>query len=472
MTQAHLPIDEAELPGLFAPLGSFRVLVLAVSGGCDSMALMHLAADWRQALRAQSSPDMCVPDLVVVTIDHGLRSDSAAEAAFVAREAGGRGLAHRTLRWAGPHPASGVQAAAREARYDLLHAVAREMGGAVVTAHTASDQAETFVMRLLRGSGVDGLAAMPVTGAVTRAALDGCPVTIPLLRPLLGVSRDRLYATLAGRKLPFVEDPSNADRRFERVRVRQALQALEGLGLSREALVRATGRMQRAHHALAAATDALQARDSRLLLDAVHEVDWTGLVAEPELGIRLLRRLVGDAGGGALAAELSAVEAAFERVRTARGRFSFTLGGAIIEGEATAGGVVLIFREPDRAGGLQRIRLSPGMAVVWDDRFQAALWAGHPGSVEIGPLGSDIVDLLAKYSGLSPLPVPAGAVRGLPAFRQDDELVAVPALAELLRSRGDEAGARALLGPTHSVNDDHNASRGPNMVARRKIRKG
>jgi tRNA(Ile)-lysidine synthase len=139
MTQ---PVSVAEAKSLFSDLEDLPALVLAVSGGPDSTALMWLAARWRDALKAK-------PSLIAVTVDHGLRAESAREAAAVKKLAGTLGVAHRTLRWRGRKPATGLQQAARHARYSLLAQAARDAGAThILTAHTLDDQAETVLIRM------------------------------------------------------------------------------------------------------------------------------------------------------------------------------------------------------------------------------------------------------------------------------------------------------------------------------------
>src|SRR5689334_21380448 len=153
-SDADCPISAADAARLFAGFADAPALVLAVSGGPDSMALMWLAARWRKA-RAKG------PQLVAVTIDHGLRPEAAREARAVKQAARSLDLPHRTLRWRGNKPATGVPQAARAMRYHLLAGAAKAAGAShILTAHTRDDQAETLLMRLLRGSGVAGLAAM------------------------------------------------------------------------------------------------------------------------------------------------------------------------------------------------------------------------------------------------------------------------------------------------------------------------
>src|SRR6185369_13682921 len=213
-TQHDKPVTATEARALFADLKGRPALLLAVSGGPDSTALMVLAARWRDALKAK-------PKLIAVTVDHGLRKDAKAEAAAVARLARKLKIAHRTLRWRGKKPATGLQQAARTARYRLLAEAARDVGAShVLTAHTLDDQAETVLIRMSRGSGLTGLAAMARAAAVPGAS------ELVLVRPLLDIAKARLIATLRAAKLPFADDPSNRDPRFTRARIRSLMPTL------------------------------------------------------------------------------------------------------------------------------------------------------------------------------------------------------------------------------------------------------
>ena len=186
------------------------------------MALMHLASRWLAIKRRSSGA------VAVLTVDHGLRAESAAEAAFVAAQAERLGFAHATLRWEGDKPKTGIQAAARRARYSLMTAycVSRNIA-CLVTAHTEDDQAETFLMRLRRGSGLDGLAAMAAVSAHGG---------VPLVRPLLGVSKARLIAYVRSLAIPYVNDMSNSSLHFERVRLRHAMKAFASAGVTAPAV--------------------------------------------------------------------------------------------------------------------------------------------------------------------------------------------------------------------------------------------
>jgi tRNA(Ile)-lysidine synthase len=258
-----VPVSAAEANALFADLAPASALVLAVSGGPDSTALLVLAARWRAA-RKQG------PKLLAVTIDHGLRSGSAAEARAVKKLAGRFGVEHRTLRWRGEKPASAIQAAARAARYRLLAAAAKAAKARhILTAHTLDDQAETVLFRMARGSGLTGLGAMvparrlpafpqelrssrPARGSPPLAH-DGEPLLI--LRPLLGMAKARLVATLAAAGVSFADDPSNRDPRFARVRVRKLLPILAAEGLDARRLALLARRLRRADATIELAVD-------------------------------------------------------------------------------------------------------------------------------------------------------------------------------------------------------------------------
>ncbi|MEQ8920766.1 MAG: tRNA lysidine(34) synthetase TilS [Roseovarius confluentis] len=188
---------------------------VAVSGGSDSMAMLHLLAE-------EGLP------LAVVTVDHGLRPESRAEAEFVRERCAALGVPHSILTWKGAEATGNLQDQARRARYALMETWAGQRGIDVIAlGHTLDDQSETFLMRLARGSGIDGLCGMEsrrVTQGVTWA------------RPFLTVRRDELRGYLERRDLPWIDDPSNEDDRFDRVKARRAMACLEPLGVTPERL--------------------------------------------------------------------------------------------------------------------------------------------------------------------------------------------------------------------------------------------
>ncbi len=200
MPTADEAVRDDEANALFGGLEELPGLVLAVSGGPDSTALLVLAARWAKRLKR-------APKLVAVTIDHGLRPEAAREAAAVKRLARRLGVPHRTLHWRGKKPKSGLQEAARIARYRLLAQAASRDGYAhILTAHTLDDQAETVLFRLARGSGVIGLAGMAHASPLPSSGESD----IFLLRPLLLLPKARLIATLQAAGIAYSDDPTQS----------------------------------------------------------------------------------------------------------------------------------------------------------------------------------------------------------------------------------------------------------------------
>ncbi|MFO1150823.1 MAG: tRNA lysidine(34) synthetase TilS [Alsobacter sp.] len=291
---AASPLTAADIATALAPLAGRRRLLLAVSGGPDSACLLHMLARWRR-----DHPGVA---LEAATVDHGLRQASADEAAAVAAWCGRLGLPHATLRWTGLKPRSGLQAAAREARYALLAAHARAAGADVLlTAHHADDQAETVLMRLAHGSGLRGLAGM--------APLARRPGGLLHARPLLHLPKARLVATLAAWGEPSFEDPSNADPRHGRSRARALAPLLAREGLSPGRLLRLAERARRAEEALDALAREAFARHA--CRDGAGTSLAPGLFDEaPEIVIRvLLEALGGRADQEIPALRLARVEA-------------------------------------------------------------------------------------------------------------------------------------------------------------------
>jgi tRNA(Ile)-lysidine synthase len=321
-------ISAADAKQLFAEWKAVPALVLAVSGGPDSVALMWLAARWRRSLARG-------PRLVAVTVDHGLRAESAREANAVKRLARSLDLAHHTLRWTGAKPKTGLPAAARTARYRLLAKAARDHGAThILTAHTRDDQAETLLMRMLRGSGIAGLAAM-----VRQTPRDG----VMLARPLLNISKSQLVATLKKAKISFADDPTNRDIHFTRPRLRALMPALAAEGGDARNLARLAARLARANAAVEVLADgaerylALRDRDASRA-GHVKLFDFAAFAATPEeIQVRLLQRAI-DRFGHEGPAELGKVEALVSALAQAgaknsgagRPKLKQTLAGALI----------------------------------------------------------------------------------------------------------------------------------------------
>jgi tRNA(Ile)-lysidine synthase len=415
MRGADEPIGDEELEGLFGEIRAHDLLVLAVSGGADSMALMHLVARWREHVAGGAG------EVLVATVDHGLRAASAEEARFVMHAAMALGLRHETLLWQAAKPTRAVQKTAREARYRLLAELANHAGArrpAVVTAHHRDDQAETLLMRLARGSGLDGLAAMAPVSRIERGS------GVVLRRPLLGIAKARLVATLRARSISWLEDPSNELTAFERVRLRQAGALLAELGLDNEHLALSATRLRRARTALELAAGALLADTADLHAGAYASIDRSRFdLAPDELRLRVLACLVAATGGTAPPPRLSELEHLLERLGDGAVTRGITLGGCIITATASAAS---IFREPGR-GGIATLDLRPGEEAEWDDRFRVGLARRAPAALEVRALGADASATLRTRLALGCV-MPSRAAQTLPSFWHKGELVAVPHL--------------------------------------------
>jgi tRNA(Ile)-lysidine synthase len=326
VSTAERAVRDDEANALFSGLEDLRGLVLAVSGGPDSTALLVLTARWINELKKERKR---APKLVAVTIDHGLRADAAREAAAVKRLARRLGVPHRTLRWRGAKPKTGLQEAARLARYRLLAEAAHRAGyDHVLTAHTLDDQAETVLFRLARGSGLMGLAGMAHAAPLPAGAAG----TLFLVRPLLPIAKARLYATLRAHDVPFSEDPSNRDPRFTRARLRGLMPILAREGLDARGLARLAARVRRAEStiefAVAAARAALAPdpwpERGPVIFNAAQFADLPA-----EIGLRLLGRAIARTGDE-LPVELAKLEVLYGEVRRADSRLRRTLAGALI----------------------------------------------------------------------------------------------------------------------------------------------
>jgi len=408
-----IPISLPEARAAFDRLARYPRLALAVSGGPDSLALMHLAAEWRTA-RGEG------PELCVLTVDHGLRAASREEALTVGRLAAALDLPHAILLWgATGHRGTAFQARARAARYDLMAAFCHAHDiPALATAHTLDDQAETFLMRLKRGSGLDGLAAIPLTGAWSGVAVE---------RPLLEVTKARLVATLQARGIDFVTDPSNADMRFERARVRGSAEALAALGLTPEALALSARRLRRAREALDRTAASFLASSSEMSPAGFATVDLDALLDQPqEIALRALARLIAAVGGREEPLRLAKLEALFGSL-AADPRKAHTLGRCRIGPQQERLG---IFREMRARSLPQPVSLRPGMRALWDNRFRIELGSEEPEPVTIRALGEQgLRDLRGSFHLLATLPPLAS--RTLPACFRGEALVGLPEFGSL-----------------------------------------
>ncbi len=342
-------------------------MALAVSGGSDSVAMLRLARDWALT----HHPGLQVS---VLTVDHALRDGSAEEARQVAEWAAALGFAHHMLRWDhGERPVAGIQAKARVARYDLMTDWCRERGaGVLLTAHTLDDQAETVMMRLARTASPESLAGIWAE-AIWK--------DVPVLRPLLGSRREALRDYLRGLGQAWIEDPSNLDTRFERVRVRKDLAGRpDGTPLSERlaALAEASARTVREQSSAAEAWLAQWLTENGAGVCEFPLPPFQAL-SEP-LQMRILARIIDHYGGGQAAPEPEELRRLARWAAEGGGAQRRTLGGAVA---GRRRGAIWVTRE---AG---RIPASPALVpdcgkLLWDKRF---LVEARPGSVIEAALG-------------------------------------------------------------------------------------
>ncbi len=343
-------VSEAEFTERMAETGLYEGqphVGVAVSGGGDSMALVLLAETWCRARQGR---------LTALIVDHRLRPGSSDEAQRVAGWLTARGVDSVILEWrhGGGEPiAGGLQQRARAARYHLMENWCRANGVLhLLLGHTRDDQAETYLMRLEKGSGPDGLAAM---SRVRETA--ACRI----VRPLLGVSRAALRVWLTGLGQPWIDDPSNLDPRFRRTEIRKLF---EDGTFDAAALAASAARYEAARQVLDDAAAELLARACKLAPAGYAELDLARLKDAPEdLALRCLGRVIAAVGGGGYPPRRRAVETMLGDLRSVVG-LRRTLGGCLL---AVHGETVLICREARNLP--EPVTVSPGVRHLWDGRF-------------------------------------------------------------------------------------------------------
>ncbi len=420
------PLDQAEFSTLmtgFAPFESRPLLAVACSGGADSMALTLLADRWA---RGQGG------SVTALIVDHALRPESAREAAQAASWLKVRGIAHQILKREGEVPAGDVEAFAREVRYRLFESWCGKNGVLhLLAAHHRDDQAETFLLRLARGSGLDGLAGM---------APESARRNFRLLRPLLAVPRARLKATLAEFGQDFIEDPMNRDSTYARARIRAARDTLAVEGLTPERLAATAAHLARARAALETLVADCLARSVALDPRGFAWLDGAGLRSAPEeAGLRALAALITCIGGCQFPPRLERLERLYSELPDglAGGR---TLGGcSLVPKPVKEEGRILVCREVAALAPPQDA--PPGMGSYWDGRFLLTMPPDAPAGMRLGGIGAEGAAALSGLGFDSGLPALVRA--GLPALFDRQGLAAAP----LLLWRRENVNAASLARP-------------------------
>lgn len=390
MERLRAALERQLLPHLPKRLG------VAVSGGGDSVALLCLVADFAKVHNLE---------VHAISIDHGIRKAAREEIRSVSRLCAELGVPHHVEYWRGWDGKGNLQDQARMARYELMAGWAEQNDVRhIVVGHTANDQAETLMMRLMRGSGVDGLSAMS-----SRRVQHG----VSWIRPLLSVQRDELRRFLEERGVPWIEDPSNENLRFERVRVRKAMELLEPLGLTTETLLQVSENMTMARDALDWQTF-LAARDCAEVILGSVAFDLQRVLALPrEIARRLLVRGLLWVSGADYPPRRDVVMRAITALREGR---NMTLEGCQLTHDK---GVLWIHREYNAVA-----ELTAEVGDLWDERWTITGSEDDP-DLLVRALGEDGLGRVEDWRSYE---MPRSAVLSLPSVWQGDEVAAVPLL--------------------------------------------
>ena len=410
-------------------------LAVAVSGGADSLCLTLMANHW--AVRRGGR-------VTALIVDHGLRAEARDEAEQVCEWLRLKGINHHILSWRGEKPVTGLQAAARNARYNLMCEWCRNACVLhLLVGHTQDDQAETFLLRLNKGSGAEGLSAM--------AEIRETP-SVRLLRPLLGVSKTDLRVVLKGEGQKWIEDPSNRDTTFARVRVRQAM--LDGW-FDTEALAQSASRFGRVRLALETSVCQLLACSAR-----IHPAGFAVLNSKEifsshgEIGTRALGRVISAIGGNSFIPRMKKLERLSkdlsDNISGHAGFLARTLGGCrVIVGNGIYRGTILICRE---VRGLPKpLWIEKSNRLVWDRRFQIQFSSTiQPGS-RLAALGEPgWLEITSNNPELRNCEIPRPARFALPALFDKKGVYSVPHLG-FLKSNGPPDIKNIQFSPPNSI---------------------
>tara|TARA_B100000315_G_scaffold237285_2_gene253928 strand:- start:4037 stop:5380 length:1344 start_codon:yes stop_codon:yes gene_type:complete len=403
-------ISAQEFANLLAPIADLisknDQFAVAVSGGADSMALCLLADQWAKSQGCQ---------MVALTVDHGLRSEAAAETQTVAGWLAACGIEHHVLHWQGDKPASGIQAAAREARYQLMTDWCQTNNvSALMTAHHLEDQVETFLLRAERGSGVDGLACMAAETEVSG---------IKLLRPLLAVSKNRLRETLIASDQNWLEDPSNQNPAYRRTKMRKLVNALEQRGLDASRFGTLVDHFSDLRNSTGEIVSVFVDQVVQIFPEgyAVVQGDVFRQMPEPIIE-RILVRLTKVFGGKTYPPRRDRLLRAVMNLK--KSEFpGFTLGGCRFTGKSNE---IMICRE---MRGISSQQIGSGANLVWDNLFDIEISGTRGNDVLLAPLGKKgWAEILQKSPELKDISLPYPVRLTLPALFDLQGVFEVPHL--------------------------------------------
>jgi tRNA(Ile)-lysidine synthase len=373
---------------------------VGVSGGGDSLALLLLSAEWAQNTNRS---------LKAVTIDHGLRSGSSLECDHVKRISDGLSIQHTTLKWLA-EPVGNLQNAARNARHELLlEWTYKQKLSVVLLGHTLDDNAETVIIKLIRGSGIDGLA-----GIEKSKNING----LNIYRPLINIPREDLRAYLQAKKVGWIDEPSNFDERFERIKVRNFLPSLSHVGLTPKKLVKLASHMSRAK-------EALTCQVSNFARQHVEQTIWGDLAINLDEFIKIPReyqfRLLSSGlrwiSGKVYKPRFQSLERLLNAITSQKLGKSMSLMGCIIKYDRNW----LKLSREFSAISKPSVAMKPNF--VWEKKWQIEVDLEKLNVATVGPVGKNGLEQLEGYNRIN---VPQTALICSVAMFENKNLLCVP----------------------------------------------
>ena len=409
----HLSISRAEFSELMKPYGPFErcpTLAVAYSGGGDSTALLFLAYRWARQRSAK---------VVALTVDHGLRPESKQEVYIAQKRCQTLGIESHLLRWRAPKLNSGIQNAARDARYSLLSQWCKKQNILhLLVAHNLEDQAETILHRLGRRTGLDGLVGIPAIREMKN---------IRLVRPCINVPRQRLRATLTANNIKWLEDPSNYDPSYARVRLRRLLPILTKEQISPTMLSGTARRLSSVRRSLERSVSKVLAENAMMFPEGYCRISQKAFSnSETEVARRILETLLCSIGGNLYPPKGIKVDKLLQTLKYEKIFKPKTLGGCKIVLKKQ---YILIFREAKRC---QNTIIRPGKTTFWDGRFFVKL--GKTNNISMkdyflgslgGKSGTKINEMIAKMEITC---APKDVLMALPVIRDIDGIIGLPYL--------------------------------------------
>ena len=373
---------------------------VAVSGGGDSVALLALSSYW-----ARTNGRI----IEIATVDHGLRKNSSVECDEVKKIATDHNLRHSTIRWL-EKPKGNLQNAARNARHRLLSDWATVNNlSSVLLGHTLDDNAETIMLRLIRGSGVDGLSGISQTKQIGN---------LVLFRPLLNFPREHLRKYLRVMKLNWIEDPSNFDERFDRVKVRNLLSQLKATGLTKSKLIVTANHMSRAKDELNRQVRIFSKRCIEQKrwgnIEIIHDIF---LEASSEIQLRLLSGALRWMSGKVYRPRFSDLERLLSAINEQKLNGGRSLMGTLIK---EVGGRVILSRE---FSAIQRPIIVEKPNFIWDGRWRIEVEREVLERTEVGALGTKGLTAVKNFRNFD---VPRRELIGSVALFENGVLICLP----------------------------------------------